>query len=397
MKKLLILGGSIAQVPFVKTAKSLGCHVGLVDYNDNAAAIDYADEYFQCSLMDVEGVGKIVDEFCPDGITCGASDVGVMTAAILCEQKNLPGMSVETAVKVKDKAAMIEAFRKYDVAHPEYQVIESEDEKINIEFPVITKPVDNSGSRGINVAKNEQELKAALEDSFASSRCHRVIVEEYMDGPEVSVEILVQDGEPFILQVTDKLTTGEPHFIEIGHSQPSQLPAEDVECIRKLAYDAARAVGIVNGCGHAEIKLTSKGPKMVEIGGRLGGDYITTVLVPTSTGINMSEYEILRAIGTPKKFAYPQVNSRGAAVRFIEVVEGVLDSVEINYKAESMVGIEEIKLICKAGKAYGKAQNNNDRFGYVIATGKTAKEAVSRCEHAIECINVKMKGDNHGE
>jgi len=288
---------------------------------------------------------------------------------------------------------MIEAFREYGVAHPEYQIVDNPNEKISLEFPLITKPVDNSGSRGINVAKNEKELKAALENSFASSHCHRVIVEEYMDGPEVSVEILVQDGEPFVLQVTDKLTTGEPHFIEIGHSQPSQLATEDVDKIKKLAYDAVKAVGIINGCGHAEIKLTSKGPKMVEIGGRQGADFITTVLVPTTTGINMSEYEILRAIGTPKKFTYPAVKNRGAAVHFIEAIEGILDSVEINYRAESMVGIEEIKFVCKAGEAYGKAQNNNDRFGYVIATGKTTGEAVKRCERAIECINIKMKED----
>ena len=394
MKKLLVLGASISQVPFVKTAKNLGCYVGIVDYNDKAAAIDYADEYFQCSLTDVEGVGRIADEFCPDGITCGTSDVGVMTAAILCEQRNLPGMSVDIAVKVKDKGAMIEAFRKYGVAHPEYQIIDSPDEKVHIEFPLITKPVDNSGSRGINVAKNEKELIVALKDSFACSQCHRVIVEEYMDGPEVSVEILVQDGEPFILQVTDKLTTGEPHFVEIGHSQPSQLAKDDIDRIKNLAHDAVKAVGIINGCGHAEIKLTSKGPKMVEIGGRQGADFITTVLVPNSTGINMSEYEILRAIGTPKKFIYPTVKSRGAAVRFIESVDGILDSVEINYQAESMVGIEEFKLVCKAGETYGKAQNNNDRFGYVIATGKTANEAVKRCECAIECININMKGNN---
>lgn len=286
---------------------------------------------------------------------------------------------------------MIEAFRAYGVAHPEYQVISDPNEPIGIEFPVITKPVDKSGSRGINVARNADELKNALTDSFACSDIKRVIVEEYMDGPEVSVEVLIQDGEPHVLQVTDKLTTGEPHFIEIGHSQPSRLPGDAVQAIRELAYNAVKAVGIKDGCAHAEIKLTSKGPKMVEIAGRMGADFITTVLVPMTTGVNMAEYEILRAIGRPKKFEPNKQMNRGGAVRFIEARAGIVDSVEVNYISEKMTGIEEFKVICKSNVVYGNAQNNNDRFGYVIASGKTAQIAVERCEALLENITIKMR------
>jgi len=391
MKKILILGASIAQVPFVKTARKLGCYVGIVDYNNSAPAIEYADEYFQSSLLDVDMLCKIAEKFKPNGITCGASDVGVMTCALLCKKYNLPGMSPEIALKVKDKGAMIEAFSKYGVAHPKYQIVNSPNEKIDLDYPVITKPVDNSGSRGINVATDVEELKSALEYSLSCSKSNCVIVEEYMDGPEVSVEILVQNGQPYIIQVTDKITTGEPRFIETGHSQPSQLPKESVEAIKKLAYDATISVGIQDGCCHAEIKLTSKGPKMVEIAGRLGGDFITTVLVPSSTGINMCEYEILRAIGTPKKFENVDNFLRGAAVRFITACEGELESIEVDYQAEMMTGIEEMKFVCKSGKIYKGAENNNDRFGYVIATGKTPAIALERCNNALKGVRITMK------
>lgn len=393
MKRLLILGASISQVPFVKTAKYLGCFVGIVDYNNKAAAIEYADQYFQCSLTDLEGVERIAEEFCPDGITSGASDVGVLTAAILCEHRGLPGLSVDTAIKVKDKGAMIEAFRQHGVAHPEYQIVESTEDAVSLDFPLITKPVDNSGSRGINVARNPEELAAALENSLSCSLSHRAIVEEYMEGPEVSVEVLIQDGEPHVLQVTDKITTGEPHFIEIGHSQPSQLPEPDLKAIRELAYNAVKAVGIQDGCAHAEIKLTPKGPKMVEIAGRLGGDFITTVLVPCSTGINMSEYEILRAIGMPKKFVSGNGYRNGVAVRFIEARAGMVESVEVSYLAEAMVGVEEMKFVCKSGKVYAGAENNNDRFGYVIATGRHPQEALDRCTKALSCVKISMSND----
>ena len=391
MKRLLILGASIAQVPFIRTAKKMGCFVGIVDYNPSAPAIEFADEYYECSLNDVDGVLKSAKEFKADGITCGASDVGVLTAAYVCKDLDLPALSIETANKVKDKGAMIQAFHSCNVAHPAYQVVDSISETIQMDFPIITKPVDNSGSRGINVAHSESELEFALQNSFSCSKAGRVIVEEYLDGPEVSVEILVQDGEPYVLQVTDKITSGEPHFIEIGHSQPSQLPSLDIEAIKKLAYNATKAVGIINGCGHAEIKLTSKGPKMVEIAGRLGGDFITTVLLPISTGVNISEYEISRALGEPKVFDPNSViGNCGVAVKFIEAKPGKVKSVAIDYLAEEMVGVEEIKLVCKSDIQYGETASNNDRFGHIIATGKTTQIALDRCDKALKRINIEM-------
>ena len=365
--------------------------MGLVDYNPSAPAIEFADEYYECSLIDVGGVLKAAKEFRADGITCGAADVGVLTAAYVCKDLNLPGLSIETATRVKDKSAMIQAFQSCNVAHPAYQVVASVSETIQIDFPVITKPVDNSGSRGINIAHNEMELKPALQNSFSYSKAGRVIVEEYLDGPEVSVEILIQDGEPYVLQVTDKITSGAPHFIETGHSQPSQLPPLDVEAIKNLAYNAAKAVGIKDGCGHADIKLTSGGPKMVEIGGRLGGDFITTVLLPISTGVNISEYEILRALGAPKVF-HPDsdIGNRGAAVKFIESKPGKVKSVAVDYLAEELVGVEEIRFVCESDIQYGEVASNSDRFGYIIASGKTAQIALDRCDKVLERIKIEM-------
>lgn len=390
MKKLLILGASIAQIPFIKQAKSMGIIVAVADYNNKAAAIEYSDEYYECSLTDLPGLRKVVADFQPDGITCAASDVGVESCALLCEENGLPGMKPDVAHRVKSKEAMIRAFEAAGVAHPQYLAISSPEEPILMEFPLITKPIDKSGSRGINIAHNKEELQAALEDSFSCSDVNRVIVEEYMQGPEVSVEILIQGGIPYVLQITDKLTTGAPHFIEVGHSQPSQLPQEALESIRRLAEDAVRAVGILDGCGHAEIILTKDGPKMVEIAGRLGGDFITTVLVPLSTGVNMSEYEILRAVGAPKPYKKAEYSGRGSAVRFIEACSGKVASVEIEYNAEIMRGVEDLKLVCKTGRSYGAAANNNDRFGYVIATGRTAAEAISRAEQVKACIKITM-------
>ena len=392
MKKLLVLGAASAQIPLIKTAKKLGCYVGVVDYDPKAPAIEFADEYFERSLLDVEGIVALSRSFRPNGITCGASDVGVMAAAYVCEELHLDGLSLEVANTVRDKVAMIRAFENNNVAHPKYQVLDTFASDIMVGFPAVTKPIDNCGSRGISIAYSKADLRKALENSFACSKDGRVIVEEYLDGPEVSVEILVQNCEPYVLQVTDKITSGEPHFIEIGHSQPSQLPIPDIKAISELAYNATKAVGVKDGCCHAEIRLTSNGPKMIEIAGRLGGDFITTVLLPISTGVNICEYEILRALGEPKKFdPLCVIDGPGVAVKFIKTKQGTVKSVTSEYVAEEMAGVKEIKLDCQLGVRYGNAVNNSNRFGYVIATGKTPQIALEMCDKALRRIRIETE------
>ena len=164
--------------------------------------------------------------------------------------------------------------------------------------------------------ENREELERAVRYSSSNGREGSVIVEEYLQGSEVSVEVMVIDGEVHILQVTDKLTTGAPHFVEMGHSQPSRLRNEDIKAIRDLAARAVKSVGIDNGPAHVEIMLTDKGPKMIELGARMGGDCITTHLVPLSTGIDMVKATIQIALGEQPDIA-PKFN-KGAAIRYIK-------------------------------------------------------------------------------
>ena len=193
------------------------------------------------------------------------------------------GGTVEFEIS-KISSAMIKAFEACGVEHPWFYILscpEELDRVIDkIDFPCISKPTDNSGSRGVMLIHNESELREAVAYSSENGRSGGVIVEEYMRGPEVSVEIITLDGQPHVLNVTDKLTTGAPHFVEMGHSQPSRLGDENVAKISDLATRAVKAVGIENGPAHVEIILTENGPKMVELGARMGGDCITTHLVP---------------------------------------------------------------------------------------------------------------------
>jgi biotin carboxylase len=210
-----------------------------------------------------------------------------------------------------------------------------------------------------------------------------------MVGPEVSVEIIVWQGTPHVLQITDKLTTGAPHFVEMGHSQPSRLPVADQEKIKDLACRAVKAVGIDNGPAHVEIMLTKDGPKMVELGARMGGDCITTHLVPLSTGVDMIKATMDICLGlTPDiepKF------QKGSAIRFFDVVPGTITAIEGVEEAKAIPGVQEISFTKQIGDTVGEIGASGDRMGFVIAQANSAKQAVVACENALvkTCVVVK--------
>ena len=393
MKKILIIGASVLQLPAILRAKELGFYVGVADYNPNAVGIPYADEYFNVSTIDAEGVTACAKKFAPDGIFTLATDMPMRSVAAAGKALSLPAITPETALRATDKAEMIKAFAEHGVEHPWFYVISSLEEakalKGKITYPCISKPTDSSGSRGVMLIKNGEELLESLAYSAGNGRSGAVIVEEYLQGHEVSVEVIVLRGVPHILQITDKLTTGAPHFVEMGHSQPSRLPEGDLEKIRDLASRAVLAVGIENGPAHVEIMLTKNGPRMIELGARMGGDCITTHLVPLSTGIDMVEASMRIALGeepdvTPKK-------QRGSAIRFFDVPSGRIESIEGADEARALAGVTEITFTKSVGDTAGEIGSSTDRVGFVIAEAETAEAAVAICEQALKTVTVTVK------
>lgn len=393
MKKVLIIGASILQLPAIRKAKELGYYVGVADYNPEAVGIPYADEYFNVSTIDIDGVVDVAKKFKPDGIMTLATDMPMRAVATACRELGLPGISPDTALKATDKAEMIKAFEAHGVEHPWYFIVpektsfDSVIEKIS--FPCIMKPTDNAGSRGVMLCRNKSELIAGYDYSSHESRSGAVIIEEYLQGPEFSIEVMVVDGVPHVLQITDKITTGAPHFVEMGHTQPTSQPQEAKEKIKDLACKAVKAVGINVGPAHVEMILTDKGPKMVELGARMGGDCITTHLVPLSTGIDMVAATIRLACGEEADIV-PKWN-KGAAIRYFETPVGVLKSFEDVEKARIIPGVAEISFVHDIGETVGTIGSSIDRIGFVIAQGENAENAASICEQVKKTINIEVE------
>lgn len=389
-KRVLFLGAPIFQIPIVQKAKGMGLYVGIVDINKNAPAFPYADKVFVCSIRDVEAVLKIAKEFKPDGIIIGACDTSVVTGACICKELNLPGHTVKAAINSTDKVKMLEAFEKNDVSHPCFQVVKKNDIDtfvINMPYPVITKPIDSAGGRGVSIVHNNNELKEAVKFSSEAGLTGDIIIEEYMSGPEVSVEVLVIDGIPYVLQITDKITSGEPNFFEIGHAQPSSLPIDVKESVKKLASKAVLAVGLVNSPAHVEIIITDHGPKMVELGARLGGDCITTYLLDNSlSGISMSRAAIELALGIKPGVSNFSDSGACVGVRFIPAKEGILKEIHGLDKVSNMDNVIKIEIMGEIGKYYLKATDDSARFGYVVCKGKTTNDALYQCQRIINML-----------
>lgn len=389
----MIVGASVLQLPGILKAKEMGLYVGVADYNPKAIGIQYADEFFNASTMDEDAVLAASLKFKPNGIMTLATDMPMRGVAKVAEKLGLPGISYDTAVKATDKFEMIKAFKAQNVASPWFFTVDNLDEfkalESQLSYPCIMKPTDNAGSHGVVLAKCFDDLLREYDYSRESARHGKVIIEEYLQGDEVSVEVMVVNGEVHILQITDKLTTGAPHFVEMGHSQPSRHSAETQQAIKELAIKACRAVGINQGPAHVEMMVTDRGPVMIELGARMGGDNITTALVPLSTGIDMVKATIDVALGNQPDIQ-PKWNL-GAAIRYLDAPEGIISSISGIEEAKQVEGVRQIIMTKAVGDPSTPIHCSNDRIGSIIAQSATAEEAVKACEKALSTLRITIK------
>lgn len=395
-KKLMILGASVLQTPGIKKAKEMGLEVISVDMNPEAEGFEFADKKLVISTIDIPNILNAAKECEIDGIMTLATDMPMRAVATVAQEMNLVGISVDSSLKATNKAMMRVCLKENGVPMPDfYKVSNFEEYKEAVSKfskPFVVKPADSSGSRGIYLIDdltNEQLINDAYTYSHEFSRCGDVVVEEYMRGKEVSVETLSVNGDVTVLQITDKLTTGAPYFVEMGHSQPTKHSPEIAERISQVAIAAVKAIGIENGPSHTEIMVTDDGPKIVEIGARMGGDCITTHLVPLSTGIDMVKNTINIALGEQTDLE-PKLN-KGSAIRYFNVKPGIIKAIDSVAEAEKIDGVKQISFVKTIGDSVTEINSSGARVGFVIAQAETADDAVAICEKAIDTIKITVE------
>lgn len=306
-KKLAIIGASYLQLPLAKKAKEMGIETHCFAWKKGAVCRDVADYFYPISIIEKDEILKKCQEIEIDGITTIASDTAIVTVDYVASQMGLISNPEEYSATTTNKYLMRQCFIEQGVPSPKFTLVDDLDhyQIKGFKFPLIVKPTDRSGSRGVEKVLDPIQLEQAISRAQKESFEHKAIIEEFVTGREISVESISYEGKHYILQITDKVTTGAPFFVELEHHQPSSLP-EDIKLrIKEIVLDALDALHIKYGASHSELKITEDGDvRVIEIGARMGGDFIGSDLVRLSTGYDFLKGVIEVALG---QFEEPQL------------------------------------------------------------------------------------------
>ncbi len=302
MKKIMVLGAGEMQVPVIKKIKQLGYQSIALDYDENAIGFKYADVNYVVSSTDAEKVLEVARKENVDALLT-TSDYPVNVVAQVSEILGLTSMSKEVACICTNKYLQRKIFSDRGVNVPKFHLLSDNElcTEAFEEYPYIVKPIDSSASRGVKKVNNQDELKEAFEEAKAYSRTGQVLIEQFIGGKEFSVETLTQNGKTTIITITEKLVIGEEYgyFVEDTHVEPARISISDWHLIENEVMKALSAIEADSCPSHTEVKLFNGVPYIIEMACRLGGDYITSDLVPLSTGVDMLENLVHLSTGEP--------------------------------------------------------------------------------------------------
>ena len=362
VKKLAIIGGSYLQLPLVKKAKEMGIETHCFSWLDGAVCAESADFFYPISIIEKADILKKCQEIGIDGITTIASDTAVVTVNFVASRLGLRSNPDEYSEMTTNKYKMRQCFAGKNVPSPKFAIVDNPThyQIAGFGFPLIVKPTDRSGSRGVEKVCDSVLLQAAIVRAQIESFEHKAIIEEFVEGREISVESISFEGKHYILQITDKVTTGAPFFVELEHHQPSSLPEDIQNKVRKIVNHALDSLHIQYGASHSELKITEGGEIFViEIGARMGGDFIGSHLVQLSTGYDFLKGVIEVALGS---FHEPQITERKySGVYFLSEESKYLRSVIENSNSYPEIIESEI-----TNTTLKHIECSGDRSGYLI-------------------------------
>ena len=394
-KRLLVLAAGILQVPIIKRARDVGHYVIAADGNPDACGLKFADKAICANITSEDEMLRLAREEKIDGVIHPCSEVSMNVMGRINDELHLSGISREQAIRATNKHLMREAFEKGGAPSPKSFCF---DEAVDAwecfcnDLPQdgILKPSRNSGSRGIaKITKDitKAEFCQLFERSKTESRDRSVMLEQFIEGPEFSIEIIVWNGKVNVLAVTDKKTTDAPHFVELGHNQPSCYPADEVEKLKAAAVAGVKALGVNNCACHAEAKLMDGKAYLMEIGARLGGDFISTVLTRWSTGIDMVAAAIDCALGIEPNLS-PKAEHKCVCIRYFCPKPGKLVSIS-NTEVLNDPRVYDSEIYHVPGDMIPEVTSSLCRSGHVIVTEDTPQKAIELADRLIEEVRLE--------
>lgn len=392
MKKVLILGAGIYQVPLIKKANELGIFSIVVSTPGNHPGFKFADKVIYVDTTDYQGVLEVAKAECVDGICTAGTDVAIVSLGYVCEKLGLRGISYDAACIVNDKARMKDAFTSHLVRTAKYFKATTFDEckdafnKLN--KPVVVKATDSSGSRGITVVKSLGELNDAFEVALSVSRQKTVVVEEYIYGEEFGAQAFVENGEiKLIIPHGDYVFKGDTG-VPIGHFAPYKLSDSIMEDLKLQLQRAIKSAGLDTCAINADFILSDDELYVLEIGARSGATCLAE-LTAIYYGIDYYEQILKAALGQKTDFKV-RCQTPNASMLILSDKSGVVKSISNNCDLNDE-RIVQVQIDYDVGDEIREFKVGPDRVGHVITKGETLDEALKVLENAMDSIKIEVE------
>lgn len=401
MATVLFLGASISQLAAIQQAKARGHTVIAVDADPTAIGFACADAAVPVDFTDVDAVIEIGRRHAVDAVVAISTDRAVPAAAAVAETLGLPGIGTATAHVMTDKSAMRLRLQDHGVPQPAFALLDGDvDPAWKLEAvgtPAVLKPVDSGGQRGVFMIAHHAELAHRLPETLAHSRTGRAIVERFVDGDELNGIVVVRDGDPTLITLSDRLRPpGRGFGVGWIHLYPSSLDHDALDTATRVALDAVRALGLRNGIAFPQLLVTGrKDVLVVEVAARIPAGQMAD-LVLHGTGIDLVEIALAQAVGeeVTDDMLTPNVH-RPVAIRFLTASPGALPTGTVTAidgldRVRSSPGVLDAGLYIQPGETIKPVQVDADRRGYVIATADDPQAALQRAVDATRHLRVHV-------
>lgn len=426
----LILGAGLMQKPAILSARECGYKTFVIDADDKAVSIPYADAFKKIDLKAKEEILEYAKELKEKENLAAVFTAGTdfsASVSYVCEKLGFSAHSFEAALNASIKTQMRECFEKAGVPSPKFVKVGKSDINENLlseilnklSLPLVVKPVDNMGARGCRMVRSDVEFLPAIKIAVETSRTGFAIVEEYMDGPEFSIDSLIYNGTMTITGFAERHIYYPPYFIEIGHTMPAILDKKTHDQLISVFALGAKALGLTCGAAKADIKFTKNGPMIGEIAARLSGGYMSGWTYPYASDLNLTKQGLLIAAGkTPddliskrspvdyepselcknlekpyELFEVPSVRTSAerawmsipGTVEYVENITEYTDKAVFDYLPRTTVSI---------GSEVDFPRNNVQKCGNVISVSHNHEIAIKASEDAVSNVFITLKPDN---
>ena len=393
--KILVVGAGSSQVQAIKQLNDLGFHSIAIDGDEKAQGLTISNESRVCDIKNSRELIKVAKEFQVNAITSFCTDIPMISISEACEQLQLPCLAFEQAQLSVNKYSQRSLLSKNEISTPQYEKFDSPKEALNAlsKFlpPVVIKPVDSSGSRGVKFFDNFSKITSEyLQEVIDLSRSNSGIIESFIEGPELAVDGFVVDGDFKILSICEKTRTDPPHLLDTELRFPSNLPPATIKLVEELTTKIVKITNIRNSPIHIEMINSNEGPILVEFGARGAGFNVYDLILPYISGVDTIKTQISLALG--EKVDIGKISKKAAILSFISSsVDGTLQEIPDLQALLSIPHLVRCNFFFKQGDRVNVLRSGEDRLGYVLSMSENIEDCENSIMKAKEMIQIRIQ------